>query len=359
MSFAVKQIKTVERLLSPVRIAEQNWPKGTQPVVSICCLTYNHEKFISECLEGFLMQETSFPVEIVVHDDASTDRTAEILREYASCNPQLFRLILQKENQHSRGRKVTPIVINAASASLIAYCEGDDYWTYPKKLQEQTEILRARPDLNVISHGCNRVIEGGGILAPWLRTKGSGAKEYTDRDVLLGVFDLMNTWLFRKSDFDDRFLTLLKAMPVGDNPLILHLLQDGRKGLSLEKLWSCYRQHAGGVWSQHPVISQHVRHLVVYVVHRCFYENRYGDELQALAQKTRLEIAIILLGKIVRLEWGQISKDLEFSRRFASNYFNPRKEWWLITANIPRALCVAVGRRLVRLAPLWRRVTWD
>ena len=65
-------------LPEPVPITEQDWPEGTVPLVSICCITYNHEKFIEECLEGFLMQETTFPVEILIHDDASTDRTLKL-----------------------------------------------------------------------------------------------------------------------------------------------------------------------------------------------------------------------------------------------------------------------------------------
>ena len=89
-----------DRLPHPVRITEQVWPEGTVPVVSIFCITYNHEKFIREAIEGFLMQETTFPVEIFIHDDASSDATAQIVKDYAAKFSQLFKMVLQTENQY-------------------------------------------------------------------------------------------------------------------------------------------------------------------------------------------------------------------------------------------------------------------
>ena len=93
------------RLEKPVRISEQVWPDGTVPVVSIFCITYNHVNFIRDAIEGFLIQQTSFPVEIFIHDDASTDGTAEIVKKYAEKYPTLFWTVLQKENQWSKGNK--------------------------------------------------------------------------------------------------------------------------------------------------------------------------------------------------------------------------------------------------------------
>src|ERR1700722_9827943 len=89
---------------NPRKIAEQHWPEGTAPRVNICCCTYNHEKYLAQTIEGFLMQETTFPVEIIIHDDASTDRTAEIIRTYQSRYPRLIRSIVQTENRRSKGK---------------------------------------------------------------------------------------------------------------------------------------------------------------------------------------------------------------------------------------------------------------
>mgnify|MGYP001097425295 CR=1 FL=1 len=76
--------------------------ENRQPLVSICCITYNHEKFIEDAIEGFLMQKTDFPIEIIIHDDASTDGTREIIDRYKEQHPGLIRTIYQKENQYSQ-----------------------------------------------------------------------------------------------------------------------------------------------------------------------------------------------------------------------------------------------------------------
>mgnify|MGYP000882014727 CR=1 FL=1 len=141
-------------LSEPIPINEQVWPEGTLPLVSICSITYNHEPFIRECLEGFLMQKTTFPVEIIIHDDASTDKTAEIIKEYELKYPNLFKPIYQVENQFSKkqgsiyARFVYPKVIG----KYIALCEGDDYWIDPLKLQKQVDFLEANPEYVLTSH---------------------------------------------------------------------------------------------------------------------------------------------------------------------------------------------------------------
>ena len=100
-------------------------------VVSVACITYNHAPYIRQCLEGFLMQKTNFPIEIIVHDDASTDGTDDIIREYALKYPELFKVILQEENQYSKGVDVLSLVFERSAGKYIAFCEGDDYWTDP------------------------------------------------------------------------------------------------------------------------------------------------------------------------------------------------------------------------------------
>ena len=111
--------------------------------MSICCLTYNHAKYIRQCMDGFLMQETDFPVEILVHDDASTDGTDVILREYEVKYPDKIFPIYEKENKFSRGYRGRMDLFNytRARGRYIAYCEGDDYWTDPHKLQRQMWLL--------------------------------------------------------------------------------------------------------------------------------------------------------------------------------------------------------------------------
>jgi len=106
------------------------------PLVSICCMTYNHEPYIRQCIEGFLIQKTSFSFEIIIHDDASSDKTADIVREYSMKYPTIIHPILQVENQFSKGVKIFQTYVqHRIKGKYIAFCEGDDYWIDPQKLE--------------------------------------------------------------------------------------------------------------------------------------------------------------------------------------------------------------------------------
>ena len=131
----------------------QNW-NGEIPLVSISCITYNHEPYIVQALNGFLMQKTSFPFEVLVHDDASTDRTADIIREYEKKFPKIIKPIYQKENQYSKGFTAVTATWNfpRAQGKYIALCEGDDYWIDENKLQIQVDFLERNPEYTMCFH---------------------------------------------------------------------------------------------------------------------------------------------------------------------------------------------------------------
>lgn len=138
-------------LREPIPITEQVWPEGTIPLVSTLTTAYNHEIFIHECIEGFLMQKTIFPVEIIIHDDASTDRTTEIIKEYKIKNPTLFKTIFQSENQYSQKVDIyNEFLYPKTQGKYIALCEGDDYWIDPYKLQKQVDFLEANPEYGLV-----------------------------------------------------------------------------------------------------------------------------------------------------------------------------------------------------------------
>ena len=132
---------------------EKEKKTGTPIMVSICCLVYNHEPFLRECFEGFVMQKTTFPIEILVHDDASTDHSADIIREYTAKYPDLFKPIYQTENQYSKRVPISAkYQFPRAQGKYIAMCEGDDYWTDPLKLQKQVDFLETNPDFSLCFH---------------------------------------------------------------------------------------------------------------------------------------------------------------------------------------------------------------
>lgn len=143
----MKMIRSEEDIIS-------DW-KGDieQPVVSICCIAYNHELYIEDTLKGFLIQETDFPFEILIHDDASTDRTADIIRAYQIKYPKLIKSIYQTENQYSKGLKINSTFnFPRVKGGYIALCEGDDYWISPEKLHMQNEFMKQNSGCSMCFH---------------------------------------------------------------------------------------------------------------------------------------------------------------------------------------------------------------
>ena len=131
-------------------------------IVSISCITYNHAPFIRKCLDGFLMQKTTFPIEVIIHDDCSTDGTKEIIEEYAAKYPDMIFPMFQTENQYSKGVRgmMTRFNFPRCRGKYIALCDGDDYWTDPYKLQKQVDFLEGNPDYIGCFHKIKILFEG-------------------------------------------------------------------------------------------------------------------------------------------------------------------------------------------------------
>ena len=129
-------------------------------LLSVCCLAFNHDNYIRKCLEGFVLQKTDFAFEVLIHDDASTDKTADIILEYEKKFPNIIKPIYQRENQFSKGVWVTRDFNYArAKGKYIAMCEGDDYWTDPLKLQKQVDFLENNEDFNGCFHKTRTINE--------------------------------------------------------------------------------------------------------------------------------------------------------------------------------------------------------
>jgi glycosyltransferase involved in cell wall biosynthesis len=233
------------RLEKPVRITEQVWPEGTMPVVSICCLTYNHESFIRDAIESFLMQETTFPVEILVHDDASTDKTAAIIREYVVRYPNLIRPIFQAQNQYSVTGDFFAPVLAQACAGYIAFCEGDDYWTDPEKLELQHALMEAEPNAAGCFHLMEMRFEDGSasqIYPP--------KERHHDRifeDIAFSYHLSTGSIFYRKTLYAQR-PAWARGLYMGDVPLIAELCLKGSFRF-IDRVMGVYRQHEGGAWA--------------------------------------------------------------------------------------------------------------
>ena len=220
----------------------------TEIQVSIRCFAYNHERFIRQCLDGFVMQKTDFRFEAIVHDDASTDNTAAIIREYAEKYPDIIKPIYETENQYSKHDGSLTRIMNAHTrGKYVAMCEGDDYWTDPYKLQKQVDFLESHPDYVMCSHLFDVYNERNKQLQKNDESSFTG-KSY-DLDTLINgewYFQPL-TVLFRFDAYDrEHFASYGLSMDV---ILYYELLRRGGKGYCLPDVMAVYRIHDGGVWS--------------------------------------------------------------------------------------------------------------
>lgn len=171
------------------------------PLVSICTIVYNHEPYLRECLEGIIMQKTNFAFEVLVHDDASTDRSADIIREYAAKYPNVFRPKYQTENQYSKGVGFAEMFqFQEARGKYIALCEGDDYWTDPLKLQKQVDILENNEEYGCV-YTAYETVDTKGNTIEFLPSVHHMNRSYTGDvfcELLVDNFPQTLTVMFRK-----------------------------------------------------------------------------------------------------------------------------------------------------------------
>jgi glycosyltransferase involved in cell wall biosynthesis len=218
--------------------------EGDAPLVSIICPTYQHVGFIEDALKGFLGQKTDFPFEVLVRDDASTDGTAEIVRDYADRYPNIIRAVLETENRWPQV-KARPVLGPMARGEFIALCEGDDYWISPHKLQRQVESLRDRPDC-VVSHHQSMVVEDGRIVR-LSKLPQSAARDHSSLELSRGAWTLTLSMLYRNVEipihpYADRIVN-------GDEYLRARLGLHGGSVFMDGAEVAVYRRHPGGIWS--------------------------------------------------------------------------------------------------------------
>lgn len=224
-----------------------------QPLVAIRCITYNHEAYIRDALDGFVMQKTDFPYVAIIHDDASTDRTAEIIKDYEAKYPHIIKPIYETENQYSkRDGSLSRIMRDACIASrakYIAVCEGDDYWTDPLKLQKQVDFLESHPDYSMCFHNALVHYENGNNedhLFAKLENREYPVEETVENWIVPTASILLNCSVlssiyYKRVGESNKFV-------VGDNPLIRCCGMSG-KIYGFKDVMGVYRKQPGG-WTE-------------------------------------------------------------------------------------------------------------
>lgn len=227
-----------------------SWKNQSEtPLVSVICTTYNHIRYFDKTIEGFLKQITDFPFEIIIHDDASTDGTTNLLKEYANLYPNIIVPVIQTENQYSKGHNWGhPKTINPhIRGKYVALCEGDDYWTDSGKLQKQVSYMEENPDCTMCYHAVDYE-ENGHIVR---NDRSSNIEtDYTVEDIIRGggAFCATSSLCCRTDAYLQypRFRTMAD---IGDFPqqILMGLL--GRVHYFPE-IMGVYRYASSGSWTE-------------------------------------------------------------------------------------------------------------
>ena len=218
--------------------------------VSVFCLTYNHAKYIRNALDGFVIQNVDFPYEVWVHDDASNDGTAEIVKEYSEKYPDIIKAILQKENQYSKGIEIVKEYIRPhMKYKYISICEGDDYWTDPNKIKKQYEYMQNNDDVSLCVHNTRRESSNGDFIGN--TNESLCDRSYSVEEIIAagggGLFHTSSYMI--KKEIESGCPDELLIPKIGDYPLAIYAAIKGRV-FYFKDIMSVYRVDLDNSWTK-------------------------------------------------------------------------------------------------------------
>ena len=266
--------------------------------VSVFCLAYNHEKYIRDCLEGFVNQKTSFKYEVLVHDDASTDGTADIIREYAEKYPEIIKPTLQTENQYTRGgRMISRFLLPRAQGKYFAWCEGDDCWIDENKLQRQVDFLDGNEDFAACYHRVefHKLSENKVTVIPEM---GGESREFTADEIIRrgAVFQLSSAMM--RADLYKAMPECFRAKGFGDVQLFMYSAMCGRCYV-LHDVMSMYRHGTEGSYTErfkNANLEKKIAHEIEYIsmlerVNK-HYEYKYDEPISYITGRLQFNICV-------------------------------------------------------------------
>lgn len=257
----------------------------SSPHVTVICHTFQHVAYVRDTLDGFLMQRTTFPFEILVHDDASSDGTVAILQDYRDRYPDIIRLVLQTENQYQLGRRPASVTFPAARGKYLATCEGDDYWTDPEKLQRQADYLDAHPETAVVFHDVLRVVgdsEEGTLLSPDVR------RSYSAEELQRSPFVPTLTRMMRNVDIE--WLRVPGFPVAADICISSYLGRCGGAHFMADVGPAVYRVHEAGIWSMRGEVDKVAISVAGFLFIAARYEAEGRDDLKDYFMQRATEV---------------------------------------------------------------------
>lgn len=219
---------------------------GEEIAVSVICNAFNHEAFIRQCLDGIVAQKTNFNFEVLVHDDASTDGTADIIRIYEKKYPKIMKPIYQIENQYSKG-DIFQFQYPRVQGKYVAFCEGDDYWTDPFKLQKQFDAMEAHPGVDICAHNAVVVRAENNKRFRNIAPRRRNAIIPTEEVILGGGGFVATNSLFYRAELLENIPPFRRMMGIDYAVQIHGALRGGM--LYLSDCMSVYRFMVSGSWS--------------------------------------------------------------------------------------------------------------
>ena len=320
--------------------------------MTVCCLAYNHKKYIKKAIDSILKQKTKFRFEVLINDDASTDGTTDIIKEYERKYPDVVKGIYHEQNQYSLGKIVFLQQFGMSRGKYIATCECDDYWSDENKLQRQYEIMESNPDISLCTHSVRHVQEDGSpknIIQPSFLENG---KIDGDRFIQLmltrkeqSIFHY-SSYCFRKKyvkELIENTPEFLLAAPVGDIFLQLYFGCCGNIYYIKEEM-SHYRRNSVGSWTlTNRVKEKKIKHwqcmISAYKLFNDYTRNKYRHEIDEYTTDIGFQINLIKndLKKICsdKQRFAQLSA-LKKVRVFLCYYFPILESLYIIIKKMKR-----------------------